>query len=104
MADYVTVARTSELEPGEMLRAFVNDVAVCIYNVDGEFYATQDTCTHAEASMSEGELIDDIVICPLHGSEFNVRTGEVVAGPATEPIATYRVEVKDGLITVRATE
>ena len=100
MDDYVTVARTSEVEPGEMLRAFVNDVAVCIYNVDGEFYATQDTCTHAEASLSEGDLYDDVVMCPLHGAEFNVKTGEVRSFPATYPLATYPVTVEDGEIKV----
>lgn len=100
MADYVTVARTGDLEPGEMLRAFVNDVAVCLYNVDGEFYATQDTCTHAEASLCEGDLDDDVVTCPLHGAEFNVRTGAVLCFPATHPLATYPVKIEDSQVKV----
>ena len=100
MADYVAVGTTSDLAPGEMMRAIVNNVPVCVYNVDGEYFATQDTCTHAEASMCEGELIDDIVICPLHGSEFNVRTGEVLSFPATFPLATYPVKVESEQVKV----
>jgi nitrite reductase/ring-hydroxylating ferredoxin subunit len=100
MADYVAVAKTKDIDAGEMMRVFVNDVAVCVYNVEGEFYATQDTCTHAEASLSEGELFDDVVTCPLHGAEFNVKTGEVLCFPATFPLATYPVKVEDDQVKV----
>jgi 3-phenylpropionate/trans-cinnamate dioxygenase ferredoxin subunit len=100
MADYVAVARTSDLKPGDMLRAIVDGVPVCVYNVDGDYYATQDTCTHAEASLSEGELYDDVVTCPLHGAEFNVRTGAVRSFPATFPLATFPVKVDDQRIMV----
>jgi nitrite reductase/ring-hydroxylating ferredoxin subunit len=68
----VTVAPTKDLGKGDMLRVIVNDTPVCVYNVAGEYYATQDTCTHAEASLSEGDLYDHIVTCPLHGAEFDV--------------------------------
>jgi nitrite reductase/ring-hydroxylating ferredoxin subunit len=100
MADYVTVATTTDLRPGDMKRAVVADVPICIYNVDGEFYATQDTCSHAEASLCEGDLYDDIVICPLHGSEFNVRTGAVLSFPATFPLETFPVKVEGNQVKV----
>jgi 3-phenylpropionate/trans-cinnamate dioxygenase ferredoxin subunit len=100
MADYITVATTEDLEPGDMLRAIVNDIPICLYNVDGVYYATQDTCTHAEASLSEGELDDGVVVCPLHGAEFDVRTGAVLCFPATQPLATYPVKVEGERIMV----
>jgi nitrite reductase/ring-hydroxylating ferredoxin subunit len=100
MAEYVTVARTGDLEPGEMLRVLVDSYAICVYNVAGEYYATQDTCTHADASLSEGELFDDQVMCPLHGSEFNVKTGEALSFPATFPLATFPVKVEGDEVQV----
>ncbi len=73
---------------------------VAIFNVDGEIYATDDTCTHEEASLTEGELFGDIVECPLHGAAFNVRTGEVEAFPAVVPLQTYAVQLEEGEIQV----
>lgn len=64
-----------------------------LYNVDGEFYATDDTCTHEEASLTEGELYGDIVECPLHGGAFNVRSGEVESFPPLVAVETYPVRV-----------
>ena len=100
MADYITVTTTTGLKPGDMVRAIVNDVAICLYNVKGEYFATQDTCTHAEASLCEGELYDDVVACPLHGAEFNVRTGAVLCFPATYPLATFPVKVEGEQVKV----
>lgn len=100
MADYVAVARTGELGRGDMLRAIVNDIPVCIFNVDGEYLATQDTCTHAEASLSEGDLDGAVVICPLHGAEYDVRTGAALCFPATQALRTYPVKVEDQQVKV----
>jgi 3-phenylpropionate/trans-cinnamate dioxygenase ferredoxin component len=93
VSDFQTVARTGELEPGEMKQVRVGRKRIAIVNVDGEFFAIDDTCTHEEASLSEGELFDDIVECPLHGAAFNVRTGEVEAFPAVVPLETYELQV-----------
>lgn len=100
MADYITVATTGDLKPGDMLRAIVDDVPVCVYNVDGDYYATQDTCTHAEASLAEGDLYDHVVTCALHGAEFDIRTGEALCFPATQALATFRVKVEGQQIKV----
>ena len=85
--------RVSEVPPGSAV--LVGDVAV--FNVAGSFCATQEKCTHRQGPLSKGKLDGSTVTCPLHGSQFNVCTGEVLRGPATEPVKTYRVSV-DGEI------
>lgn len=91
--DYVTVAKTTDLQPGEMKAVKVSRRIVGLANVDGEFLAFDDTCTHEEASLTEGELFDDIVECPLHGACFNIRTGAVESFPATRPLPVFDVRV-----------
>ncbi|HEX2281052.1 MAG TPA: non-heme iron oxygenase ferredoxin subunit [Thermomicrobiales bacterium] len=100
MSDFQTVARTDEIEPGEMRQVRVGRKRIAIVNVGGEFFAIDDTCTHEEASLSEGELYDDIVECPLHGAAFNVRTGAVEAFPAVVPVETYEVRIVDNEVQV----
>src|SRR5258706_12485035 len=85
--------RISEVPPGSAL--LVGDVAV--FNVAGSFCATQDKCTHKQGPLSKGKLDGSTVTCPLHGSQFNVCTGEVLHGPATDPLKTYQV-ILDGEI------
>ena len=100
MSDFQTVARATEIEPGEMRQVKIGRKRIAIINVDGEFFAINDTCTHEEASLSEGDLFGEIVECPLHGAAFNVRTGEVEAFPAVVPVETYQVRVVDDEIQV----
>jgi len=68
--------------------------------VDGKFYATDDTCTHEDASLSTGFLKGDIVKCPLHGSRFNVCTGKALEEPAEEDLRTYPVRLEGGRILI----
>jgi nitrite reductase/ring-hydroxylating ferredoxin subunit len=81
--------RISEVPPGSVL--LVGNLAV--FNVDGGFCATQGTCTHRQGALSEGTLDGSTVTCPLHGAQFNIWTGAVLRGPATEPLKTYEVIV-----------
>jgi 3-phenylpropionate/trans-cinnamate dioxygenase ferredoxin component len=92
--------RADEIAPGTCMTATAGGKEVAIFNVDGQFYATQPNCTHMGGPLCEGSLAGEVVTCPWHGSQFNVRTGEVVMDPAEEPIATYPVEVKDGVLVV----
>ena len=69
----------------------IGDVAV--FNVDGNFCATQARCTHRGGQLAPGKLDGSTVTCPLHGSQFNVCSGEVLRGPAMDPLVTYRVFV-----------
>ena len=83
----------ADLQPGQIKLVSVDGAAVAVYNADGTFYATQDECSHADGPLSEGELDGCTVICPWHASCFDVRTGAVLKGPATEPLRVYRVDV-----------
>jgi len=93
--------RIEDIPEGACKLARVKGVSVAIFNVDGKLYATQADCTHAGGPLCEGGIWGDSVTCPWHGSEFNVRTGEVINGPADEPLKTYQVEVSDGKIMLR---
>ena len=67
---------------------------VAVFNVNGRLCATQNECTHRQGPLNEGELDGSTVTCPLHGSQFDVSTGAVLRGPATEPLKTYAVVVE----------
>ncbi|MCW2744540.1 MAG: Rieske (2Fe-2S) iron-sulfur domain protein [Mycobacterium sp.] len=99
------VCPAAEFPPGEMRRVEVPGGApIAVYNVDGRYHATADTCTHALASLVEGDLEGDEVSCPVHWARFNVRTGQPLCFPATVALAVYGVEVVDGVVTVLLNE
>jgi nitrite reductase/ring-hydroxylating ferredoxin subunit len=87
-----------DVPPGTCVKAVVAGKDVAIFNVDGQIYATQNDCTHWGGPLCDGSLAGEVVTCPWHGSQFNVRTGEVVQDPAEKPLATYLVEVRDGVL------
>lgn len=95
MAEYTTVGRVDALPPGSIMRVQIDATEISIWNVDGTLYAIDDICSHEYANLSEGELVDNCcVMCPLHGAEFDLRTGAPRCLPATEPVATYPVRVE----------
>jgi nitrite reductase/ring-hydroxylating ferredoxin subunit len=78
----------------------VDEENVAVFNVDGTLFATQEACTHQGGPLSEGTLAGNCITCPIHGSRFDVTTGAVVRGPATRPVRTYHVEVKEDIASV----
>ena len=102
VASWVEVGRVEQVPPGHAARVEVGDVALAIFNVDGEFFCIDDTCTHAEASLSDGDLDTArcLIECPLHGSAFDLETGSPLSLPAYLPVATYPVVVEDGIVRV----
>ena len=76
----------------------VGDLRIAMFRVGDEVYAIGDRCSHAEASLSEGEVWDLAVECPRHGSEFDLETGRPQSLPATTPVPTYQVEIEDGTV------
>ena len=93
MAEFVVVGRADDLREGDMRALDVQDTKITVANVGGTFYAFGDTCTHMECSLAEGDLEETTVICSCHGSEFDVTSGEVLAPPAREPVASYETRV-----------
>ncbi len=93
--------RAADIAPGECKLGRVGGEDVAIFNVEGKLYATQNSCTHEGGPLCEGALWGDIISCPWHGSEFNVRTGEVTQGPATTPLKIYNIEVINGAILIK---
>lgn len=100
LGEWVRAADAADIDPGGVVRVDIDDVPIAIWNVDGDLYATQDTCTHEEASLSEGDLWGEVIECPLHGAQFDVRTGEVLCLPAIFPLQTYPVKVEGGTVFV----
>jgi nitrite reductase/ring-hydroxylating ferredoxin subunit len=86
------------LKPGVFLRVEHKGQGVLVCLADGTVYAVNDTCTHEDISLSLGALCEHRLRCPLHGSEFDIRTGEVLDEPAEENLPTYPVFVKDGWV------
>lgn len=93
MAEFIRVASTSDLTPGQAKTVEVNGKAIALYNVQGSIYATDNTCLHQGGPLGEGILEDDVIICPWHMWEYNVRTGEKV-GNSSLQVATYPVRVE----------
>lgn len=98
--DFVKVAEVSEIPPGDMKAVTVGNEEVLLVNVEGNFHACDDVCTHSFASLSEGDLDGDEVQCPLHGATFNVTTGEVITPPASLALRMFEVRVEGSDILV----
>ena len=87
------VAKVDDLAPGEMMYVEVGEDPVVLINLNGDFFALSDICTHQEASLSDGEIIGDEIECPLHGGAFEIRTGQPASFPVVVPVETYAVRV-----------
>ena len=94
MAEFHKVARVSELKPNEIKAVAVGSTEIGVVSVGGRVVAFSDMCTHAQCTLSPGEVQGDVAICECHGSEFNILTGEALAGPAGAPIPVYQVRVE----------
>jgi 3-phenylpropionate/trans-cinnamate dioxygenase ferredoxin subunit len=96
--DKIKTLKTSELSLNSSKVINLSDKQIALFNYGGEYYALDDMCSHAEASLSEGDVYDCKVECPLHGAEFDLKTGNAVTLPATKPVNKYKVNVEDGYI------
>jgi nitrite reductase/ring-hydroxylating ferredoxin subunit len=98
----IRVAKIGDVAPGEVIRVEAQGKRLALFNLDGSFYATDEICTHAYASLADGFILDDTVECPLHGAAFSIKTGEALSAPATEPLKTYpvRLDGDDILVSI----
>lgn len=100
LVEFVRVASTGDVPEGGALRVEVRGRRIALFNVEGRVYAIDDVCSHAEASLSEGELDGYRVACPLHGAQFDVRTGRALTLPAIRPVESFQVKVEGDEIQV----
>jgi nitrite reductase/ring-hydroxylating ferredoxin subunit len=96
----VELCKTDEVAAGSALRVEAAGVTVAVYNLDGQFYVTDDNCTHGPGSLSEGFIDGDVVECNFHNGQFNIKTGEVVSPPCMIPIKTYPTKIEDGKVVI----
>jgi 3-phenylpropionate/trans-cinnamate dioxygenase ferredoxin subunit len=94
MSEFIRVASASDLAPGEKVLVEYQGTPVGLFNIDGEFYAIHDICTHDGGPLVEGELYGNVIVCPRHGARFDVKTGAVRSLPAYRPVPTYRVKIE----------
>ncbi len=98
--EFVEIAPAAELPNGERLFVDLGDKPIVIFNIAGQFFAIGDVCTHDGGPLGDGLLENHNIVCPRHGAEFDVRTGQAVQMPAVVDIPAYPVQVRDGKIFV----
>ena len=98
--DFTKAAMADELSPGQMKLVELGDEHILLVNLEGEFHALSESCTHAYYPLSEGDLTGEEVECALHGSVFNLKTGEVLGPPADEPLTVYSVKLEGNDILI----
>ena len=97
----MTVTRADELQPGQWRTVDVDGARVVVFNLDGEYYAIEDVCTHDGGRLTGGHVEGEEIVCPRHGARFCIRTGEALTAPAYEPTYKFPVRVENGEIQVR---
>jgi 3-phenylpropionate/trans-cinnamate dioxygenase ferredoxin component len=98
---WVPVAPAASIPAGDYTSVEVDGHFVAVFNVNGEFLAVEDVCTHDGEGLAGGELDGDVVVCPRHGARFCLRTGAALTPPAYEPVRTYATRIIDGMVEVR---
>jgi MocE subfamily Rieske [2Fe-2S] domain protein len=98
--DWHFAGNADDFEDEDVDQVMVGSLAIAVYRAKGEFYATQDLCTHEHAYLSDGVLIDCVVECPFHQGRFDVRTGAALSAPVIDPLKTYPLKVIGGKIYV----
>ncbi len=101
MAEFVKAIAKAELAAGQGAMVELQGKKIAIFNVDGAFYAMDDTCTHAGGPLSEGELDGTVVTCPWHGATFDVKTGCVHGPPASDGVRSYEVKIEGEDVLVK---
>jgi nitrite reductase/ring-hydroxylating ferredoxin subunit len=101
--NWITVAEASAVTPGNMLGVKAGETDVALYNIDGQFYATHNICTHAHALLTDGWLEGDVVECPLHGGRFEIKTGKGLGAPITCDVKTVPVRVSGDKLQINLT-
>ena len=100
MPTRVELCKTADVAAGNALKVEAAGLTVAVFNLDGQFYVTDDACTHGPGSLSEGFIDGDVIECNFHNGQFDIKTGEVVSPPCMIPIKTYPTKVEDGVVVI----
>ncbi len=100
MSRRIDLCSAADVAPGNALKVETGDLTLAVFNVNGQYYVTDDLCTHGPGSLSEGYIEDDVVECNFHNGQFNIKTGEVVAPPCMVPVKTYKTAVENGRVFI----
>lgn len=101
MSEFVRVAAVADIaDPGKQL-VEVDDRLVALFHVGGKFYAIDDVCTHDGGPLAEGQLEGFTIACPRHGAKFDIRNGQALTMPATQPTASHEVKIVGGEVFIR---
>ncbi|MGH8912630.1 MAG: non-heme iron oxygenase ferredoxin subunit [Acidimicrobiia bacterium] len=98
---WTRITEAKRVPQGAGLRVEVGEDRIALFRIGNDVYAIGDRCSHAEASLAEGEVFGTEVECPRHGSAFDLLTGEPLALPATKPVPVYDTKVEDGFVYLR---
>ena len=99
MTKKIFLINSTDVQPGCVKKIEAGECELAVYNLEGKFYATQNLCTHATASLAEGEIVNgDMISCPVHFGEFHIPTGQAMTFPCTVDLRTYKVIEEDGKI------
>ena len=97
---FARLCSAGDVAEGQAIKIERNGLALAVFNIQGEYFVTNDTCTHGPGSLSEGYIDGDVVECDFHNGSFNIKTGEVVAPPCMIPLKTYKTHVEEGEVTI----
>jgi 3-phenylpropionate/trans-cinnamate dioxygenase ferredoxin component len=100
LAEFVQAMKLSDLEEGSISTVDIRGTHILLSKLGGEVYAVSGFCTHQETDLGVGFVLEDRIVCPLHLSQFDLRTGEVQNPPATVPLTRFNVKIQDGTIFV----
>ena len=100
MGEFVKVAKISDIPAGTVRSFIVENEIVAIFNLNNNYYALKDQCSHMDLPLSDGLLEDGVVVCAYHGAEFDIKTGEALCLPAVEPVEAFEVRIEDEQIYV----
>ncbi len=96
--DYVDIAAADEVKQGERIFVDTGSQTIVVLNINGEFFAIEDVCSHDQGPLGDGEVSDHEIHCPRHGASFDIRSGNVLSLPAIENIQAFPVRVANGMI------
>ena len=101
MSEWTQVANAADVPEQGTLPANFAGESVCLYNLDGQIYATHDICSHGNANLSEGFVVEGQIECPFHQGMFDIRTGAATAAPCTVAIKSFPVKVENGVVWLK---